>query len=124
MSETIMAALVAVGGSVVLGLMGLAVTWGVVRQMVRDLKERLEKAESKIDRLQDESRQMPALAAAIEHMGQKFADAIQNLAVRWNDQNGHMQSQLADIKRDQGFLRDELGVRRRRAERGSSVKGI
>lgn len=90
----------AVIGSGLLGGAGLLITWGMVRQIVRDLKERLEKAETRIEKLQDEQRQVPALAVAIEHMGDKLATAIQNLADRWEDRHGQVKAELDELKRD------------------------
>jgi hypothetical protein len=107
--------LVAVAGSAALGGAGLLVTWGMVRQMVRGHEARLEKAETRIERLQDEARQMPALAQAIEHMGEKFADGLKNLAERFGERDSHIQDQLRDIKTEQHQLRSQLGVRRPRS---------
>jgi CRP-like cAMP-binding protein len=104
----------AVVGSAVLGGAGLLVTWGMVRQMVKSQEERIQKAEDRIERLQSDGRQMPALAQAIEHMGEKFADGLKSLAERFGERDGHIKDQLADIKEEQRIVRDELGVRRRR----------
>lgn len=90
----------AIVGSAVLGGAGLLVTWGMVRQMVKGHEERIEKAENRIERLQDEQRQVPALSVAIEHMGDKFATAIQNLADRFGDQHGRVQAELDELKSD------------------------
>lgn len=104
----------AVVGSAVLGGAGLLITWGMVRQMVKSQEERIQKAEDRIERLQSDGRQMPALAQAIEHMGEKFADGLKSLAERFGERDGHIKDQLADIKEEQRIVRDELGVRRRR----------
>jgi CRP-like cAMP-binding protein len=103
----------AVVGSAMLGGAGLLVTWGMVRQMIKGHDDRLQKAEDRIERLQNEARQMPALASAIEHMGEKFADGLKSLAERFGERDGHIKDQLADIKEEQRIVRDELGVRRR-----------
>ena len=120
MEQVLQDALGAIAGSAVLGGAGLLVTWGMVRQMVKGHEDRIEKAESRIDQLQIEGRQVPALAAAIEHMGDKFALAMQNLAERFGERDSHIKDQLADIKEEQRIVRDELGVRRRRAANGKS----
>lgn len=100
MSEAITAAFIAAGGSVLLGTAGLCVTWGMVRQMVKAHEQRIEKAEARIEKLQDEGRQTPVLAHAIEAMGDKFSLAIQGLAERFGDHQSHMQRQLDEIRGD------------------------
>jgi len=111
----------AVAGSALLGGAGLLVTWGMVRQMVKGHEARLEKAEARIDQLQVEGRQMPQLAQAIEHMGEKFADGLKSLAELFGERDGHIKDQLADIKEEQRIVRDELAIRRRRNGGGSGA---
>jgi hypothetical protein len=114
LSETIVAALIAVGGSVLLGGAGLMVTWGMVRQMVDEPAGAGGEGRGQDRDPARRGRQMPALAQAIEHMGERFAASIQNLADRFGERDGHIKDQLADIKEEQRIVRDELGVRRRR----------
>jgi hypothetical protein len=122
MDKFIQEVLGAIVGSAMLGGAGLLVTWGMVRQMIKGHDDRLQKAEDRIERLQNEARQMPALASAIEHMGEKFADGLKSLAERFGERDGHIKDQLADIKEEQRIVRDELGVRRRRGSANTAQR--
>lgn len=104
----------AVVGSAILGGAGLLVTWGMVRQMVRDLKERQAEDRGRIDKLQSEAQQTPLLAQSIEHMGEKFAQAIQSLGDRMAEQSQHFHGQISDIK-------SQISEHRPRARRQSGA---
>jgi cell division septum initiation protein DivIVA len=71
---------------------------GKLLQMVKDHERELEELRKDVDQAQDSALKVSGLAAAVEHMGERFADQIRHLVDTMSLNNEHVKTQLADIK--------------------------
>jgi cell division septum initiation protein DivIVA len=105
------ATLATIAISIAVPAVGAFVAYGALRQTVKDQGAEIEELKTSVAKATDAATQVSGLAQAVEHMGQRFADQIKHLVDNMGLNNGHINSQLADIKEELKAFRENRSRR-------------